>query len=79
MADRGRYAVESAGSSRWDPETSSEVAQAARVREFREQYHLLDDADFAFAFRSAEEALLAGGRGLADAWTIRPVQSRPRS
>ena len=69
MADRGRYAVESAGSSRWDPETSSEVAQAARVREFREQYHLLDDADFAFAFRSAEEALLAGGRGLADAWT----------
>ena len=69
MADRGRYAVESAGSSRWDPETSAEVAQAARVREFREQYHLLDDADFAFAFRSAEEALLAGGRGLADAWT----------
>ena len=69
MADRGRYAAESAGSSRWDPETSAEVAQAARVREFREQYHLLDDADFAFAFRSAEEALLAGGRGLADAWT----------
>ena len=45
------------------------MAQAARVREFREQYHLLDDAEFAFAFRSAEEALLAGGRGLADAWT----------
>ena len=52
-----------------DSSGSSEVAQAARVREFREQYHLLDDADFAFAFRSAEEALLAGGRGLADAWT----------
>ena len=69
MADGGRYAAEAAGSSRWDPETSAEVAQAARVREFREQYHLLDDADFAFAFRSAEEAMLAGGRGLAEAWT----------
>ena len=30
MADSGRYAAESAGSSRWDPETSAEVAQAAR-------------------------------------------------
>ena len=68
MADSGRYAAEAAGSSRWDPETSAEVAQAARVREFREQYHLLDDADFAYAFRSAEEATLAGGRGLAEAW-----------
>ena len=39
-------------------------------------YNLLDDADFAFAFRSAEEAMLAGGRGLAEAWTkARAVQT----
>ena len=36
IADSGRYAAEAAGSSRWDAETSAEVAQAARVREFRE-------------------------------------------
>ena len=70
MADSGRYAAEAAdlgapGGTR----RPAEVAQAAGVREFREQYHLLDDADFAFAFRSAEEAMLAAGRGLAEAWT----------
>eukprot|EP00435_Cladocopium_sp_Y103_P046633 s2960_g13.t1 len=42
--------------------------QQVRVREYREKYLLFDDADFAYAFSSLEEAKLAGGDFLAAAW-----------
>ena len=50
----------------------------ARVREFREQYHLLDDADFTFAFGQLKRPCWPG----AGDWPmlgLRPAQSRPRS
>ena len=59
-AQSGRYAVEAGGA---PPDADSNLAQVqiARVREFREKNLLLADEDFAYAFASFEEAVLAGG------------------
>eukprot|EP00435_Cladocopium_sp_Y103_P033272 s2435_g8.t1 len=63
----GRYATEAAAGP-LDAETNLTQVQQARVREYREKYLLFDDADFAYAFSSLEEAKLAGGDFLAAAW-----------
>ena len=72
----GRYAVEAGGV---EPDAASNLAkvQVARVREFREKNLLLADEDFAFAFSSYDEAVLAGGDFLGQEWArIRLDQDR---
>lgn len=56
----GRYTVEAGGV---EPDAASNLAQVARVREFREKNLLLADEDFAFACSSYDEAVLAGALG----------------
>eukprot|EP00435_Cladocopium_sp_Y103_P051985 s268_g16.t1 len=57
-----------AGGSQPDAESNLAQVEVARVREFREKYHVLADEDFAFAFSSFEEAVLAGGDFLGQEW-----------
>ena len=75
-AQSGRYAVEAGGAL---PDADSNLAQVqiARVREFREKNLLLADEDFAYAFASFEEAVLAGGDFLGSEWArVRMEQDR---
>eukprot|EP00435_Cladocopium_sp_Y103_P041799 s2906_g11.t1 len=62
----GRYAAEAAAGP-LHPDTNLTQVQQAQVREYREKYLLFNDADFAYAFSSLEEAKLAGGDFLAAA------------
>ena len=52
-----------------------DVVTAARIREWRQVNQVQDDEDFAYAFASYDQAVLAGGDGLAAAWIeIRAAQ-----
>ena len=75
-AQSGRFAVEAGGA---PPDADSNLAQVqiARVREFREKNLLLADEDFAYAFASFEEAVLAGGDFFGGKWaSVRMEQDR---
>ena len=50
----------------WDPESALGAVGARHTARWRREYGLQNDADFAFAFRSFEEALTTGGRDLAN-------------
>ena len=45
-----------------------EVVTTARVRDWRRQHFMENDEDFAYAFASYDQAMLAGGHGLATEW-----------
>eukprot|EP00434_Breviolum_minutum_P003606 symbB.v1.2.003175.t1/scaffold173.1/size339812/18 len=51
-----------------DASTALALVAEQRVREWRRQHHMEDDADFAFAFENFEAAQHAGGHHLACAW-----------
>ena len=75
-AQSGRYAVE-AGGALPDADSNLSQVQIARVREFREKNLLLAHEDFAYAFASFEEAVLAGGDFLGSEWArVRLEQDR---
>ena len=47
---------------------ASELVMSARVKEWRAQHFMENDDDFAYAFASYDQAVVAGGHGLATAW-----------
>lgn len=47
---------------------ASEKVMAARTKQWRVQHFMENDDDFAYAFASYDQALLAGGHGLATEW-----------
>ena len=47
---------------------ASEMVMAARTKQWRVQHFMENDDDFAYAFASYDQALLAGGHGLATEW-----------
>ena len=47
---------------------ASEMVIAARTKQWRVQHFMENDDDFAYAFASYDQALLAGGHGLATEW-----------
>lgn len=69
-SDRAVQCMESSSSNRvrLTATNAMELAGAQRVQQWRAQHGLLDPADFAFAFYSYEQAMLAGGHVLATAW-----------
>ena len=47
---------------------AAEMVMAARTKQWRVQHFMENDDDFAYAFASYDQALLAGGHGLATEW-----------
>ena len=47
---------------------ASELVMSARVKEWRAQHFMENDDDFAYAFASYDQAVVAGGHGLATEW-----------
>ena len=47
---------------------ASELVMSARVKEWRAQHSMENDDDFAYAFASYDQAVVAGGHGLATEW-----------
>ena len=59
----------------WDPESALGAVGAQHTARWRREHGLQNDADFAFAFHSFEEALTTGGRDLANSWVrVRSAQ-----
>ena len=50
-------------------EESEEEASAVRADQWREQYGLTDDGDFAFYFSGYKQAMEEAGQEVADAWS----------
>ena len=70
----GVYALQAAEAEEetFSADTAMERVAGFRVSQWREQWGLLDEADFAFAFASYDSAVAHGGHHVADAW----VQAR---
>ena len=66
----GVYAVQSAeaGEEPLSAETAMERVAATRVSQWRAQWGLVDETDFAYAFSSYDSAVAHGGHHVADAW-----------
>ena len=47
---------------------ASKLVMSARVKEWVTQHFMENDDDFAYAFASYDQAVVAGGHGLATAW-----------
>ena len=64
----GAYAVQAAGEAPPCAETAMERVASTRVEQWRSQWGLHDDTDFAYAFASYDSAVAHGGHHVADAW-----------
>ena len=66
----GVYALQAAEAEEeaFSADTAMERVAGFRVSQWREQWGLLDEADFAFAFSSYDSAVAHGGHHVADAW-----------
>ena len=64
----GAYAVQAAGEAPPCAETAMERVAATRVEQWRAQWGLHDETDFAYAFASYDSAVAHGGHHVADAW-----------
>ena len=71
----GAYAVQAAGEAPPCAETAMERVAATRVEQWRSQWGLHDETDFAYAFASYDSAVAHGGHHVADAW----LQARSKS
>ena len=64
----GAYAVQAAGDAPLGAETAMERVASTRVEQWRSQWGLHDNTDFAYAFASYDSAVAHGGHHVADAW-----------
>ena len=64
----GAYAVQAASEAPPCAETAMERVASTRVEQWRSQWGLHDDTDFAYAFASYDSAVAHGGHHVADAW-----------
>ena len=64
----GAYAVQAASDAPPNAETAMERVASTRVSQWRAQWGLHDDTDFAYAFASYDSAVAHGGHHVADAW-----------
>ena len=64
----GAYAVQAASEAPPTAETAMERVASTRVSQWRAQWGLHDDTDFAYAFASYDSAVAHGGHHVADAW-----------
>ena len=64
----GAYAVQAASEAPPCAETAMERVAATRVEQWRSQWGLQDNTDFAYAFASYDSAVAHGGQHVADAW-----------
>ena len=71
----GAYAVQAASEAPPCAETAMERVAATRVEQWRSQWGLQDETDFAYAFASYDSAVAHGGHHVADAW----LQARSKS
>ena len=71
----GAYAVQAASEAPPCAETAMERVAATRVEQWRSQWGLQDETDFAYAFASYDSAVAHGGHHVADAW----LQARSNS
>ena len=71
----GAYAVQAASEAPPCAETAMERVAATRVEQWRSQWGLHDETDFAYAFASYDSAVAHGGHHVADAW----LQARSNS
>ena len=59
---------EKASASSRTARNASELVMSERVKEWRAQHFMENDDDFAYAFASYDQAVVAGGHGLATKW-----------
>ena len=71
----GAYALQAAGEAPPCAETAMERVAATRVEQWRSQWGLHDETDFAYAFAFYDSAVAHGGHHVADAW----LQARSKS
>jgi hypothetical protein len=71
----GAYVVQAAGEAPPSADTAMERVATTRVEQWRAQWGLLDDTDFAYAFASYDSAVAHQGHHVADAW----LQARSRN